>query len=415
MKSAVLLTDRGCDRATAYHQAGKIVRTSKGVFVTWLDADYRCVLAQLDETGRVLQQYPIAQAWDNHCGAAMTMTADGVVHVVSGSHGMAFMYIKSATPWDKTSWSLPEVVGVTATYPSLTHSPDGVVHLAHRRSGMVGDEHWGVAHHMTSKGRPWGPQKGLFWRMPAPLYSYPTNALACGGDGKLHVVIEWYKTWPGGATAPAARSLGVSHFELPAGPGNGEFPKYTWKHSDGRDATAWPIKFEESQPLAYPGGEDPRPGNVAVLPDGRVVFGVWNSTTGRAELVVQQADKGFRNIDLTVFGQSHDPGRKFGSQPQVAVNSKGQVVVVIVRDDNGAWGAASNQLNLYVVEPDSGQVVRHEAIAKAEPSEPDWLASLERPGPGVYPDTFGLLYQTGMRGQGCVNQALCRVRYMTVG
>ncbi len=415
MKTPVTLTTQGCDRSTAYHQANKIVRTERGVFVTWLDNQYRCVLAQIDEAGKVVQEYPFSQQWDNHCGAAITLTPDGVLHMVSGSHGMAFMYIKSATPWDKTSWSLPEVVGQTATYPSLTHTPDGVLHLAHRRSGLAGDEHWGVGHHMTSKGRPWGPQRGMFWRMPAPLYSYPTNSLASGPDGVMHMVIEWYKTWPGGSAGPAARSLGVSHFELAPGPGGGEYARYAWKHSDGKEAYALPIKFEESQPVAYPGGQSPRPGNVVVLPDGRPIFGVWNSDVGGAALAVRQADKSWKSFDLGELGQKTDPGKKFSSQPQLAVNSRGEVIVAIARDETGEWGSVTNQLHVYAVNPNTGEMLRHEAIPKVEPSQPDWLASLEKPGAGVYPDEFHLIYQTGIRGKGCVNDAICRVNYVKIG
>ncbi len=415
MKTPVTLTTEGCDRSTAYHQANKIVRTSKGVFVTWLDSEYRCVLAQLDEAGGVVQQYPFAKAWDNHCGAAITMTPDGELHMVSGSHSMAFLYLRSKTPWDKGSWALPEVVGQSATYPSLAHTPDGVVHLAHRRNGLAQDEHWGVTHYMTSKNRPWGPQRGLFWRMPAPLYTYPTNSLCSGPDGTMHMVIEWYKTWPGGKDGPPARSLGVSHYTLPPGPGNGEFAKYMWKHSDGRDAVPWPIKFEDSQPLAYPGGRSPRPGNVVVLPDGRAVFGVWNSDDSTAALAVQQADKSWKHFDLTEAGHKADPGRKFGSQPQLGVNAKGEVVAVICREKDGEWGGVTSQLFVFVINPATGAVIRQQAVPKVVGDQPDWLASLEKPGPGVYPETFHLIYQTGVRGAGCVNDAVCRVVYTVVG
>lgn len=328
---------------------------------------------------------------------------------------MAFLYLRSKTPWDKGSWALPEVVGQSATYPSLAHTPDGVVHLAHRRNGLAQDEHWGVTHYMTSKNRPWGPQRGLFWRMPAPLYTYPTNSLCSGPDGTMHMVIEWYKTWPGGKDGPPARSLGVSHYTLPPGPGNGEFAKYMWKHSDGRDAVPWPIKFEDSQPLAYPGGRSPRPGNVVVLPDGRAVFGVWNSDDSTAALAVQQADKSWKHFDLTEAGHKADPGRKFGSQPQLGVNAKGEVVAVICREKDGEWGGVTSQLFVFVINPATGAVIRQQAVPKVVADQPDWLASLEKPGPGVYPETFHLIYQTGVRGAGCVNDAVCRVVYTVVG
>lgn len=414
MHTPVVITDRGCDRATAYHQANKIVRTSRGVFVTWLDSKYRCILTQIDESGKVVMEHVYAQAFDNHCGGALTQTPDGTVHMLSGSHHLAFLYLKSATPWDPTSWSIPEVVGQTATYPSLIHTPDGALHLTHRRAGLAGDEHWGVAWHFKAPGGNWGSYRGLYWRMPTPLYTYPTNALTSAPDGTVHCIIEWYKTWPNNVIEP--QSLGISHFELKPGGSTLPKPPTPWHHTDGRPVKSIPIKVEESYPQVVPAGDDPRPGNVAALPNGRPVFGVWHAATGAARLCVQQEDRAWRHIDLnTIASDLGLSGKSYVATPQVAINSRGHVVAVVTRSDENKWGGDASWLHTLVIDPQSGVVIKHAPVPRAEPDQPDWLASIEKPGAGVFPDEFNLIYQTGKRGTGCINEAQCRVRWTRVG
>lgn len=399
MNRVFTLARDGCDRSTAYHMSNKIAREGDGLWVTWLDEAYRCVLARVSAGGRVLSRAFLAQGFDNHCGGALARTPDGALHFVSGSHHVAFVYRHSQGPEVGASWSPPEAVGVGGTYPSLVADPAGGLHLAHRQMGEREEGTWGVAAHEHRPPGPWKRWGVRLLDMPAPLYSFPTNSLAAGPDGALHLLVEWYKTWPGKG-APA-RSLGVSHFlRAPSG---------EWRFDDGRPLEKLPSGMGES-PLAVsrPGG-NPRPGNLALLRDGRPFFGYWDQADGALVLAVKGAGGGWRLIDLTSAAERLDPGRRFNSQPQAAVNAAGEIVLVACRAEGGAWADPSSRLHAYWIDPSGGEVLRHLALEKRDPREPDWLPSIEKPGPGVFPEAPWLLYQTGRRGEGCVNAARCAV------
>ena len=127
MRGPWTLAADGCDRATAYHMSNKIIRRGDELLATWLDSRYRNVVASVDQaSGEVVSRSLVSQGFDNHCGAAMTLTPDDVVHVMSGSHHRGFVYRCSSNPADPSSWSLPEGVGCRATYPSLISDLDGV-------------------------------------------------------------------------------------------------------------------------------------------------------------------------------------------------------------------------------------------------------------------------------------------------
>ena len=256
--------------------------------------------------------------------------------------------------------------------------------------------------------------------MPAPLYAYPTNALATGPDGTVHLVVEWYKTWPaeGAAEGPAGRrgyasdarnakerprSLGVSHLEMPR-PGE-------WLHTDGRKVEKYPVTMEETPLIVNRPEGNPRPGNVAVLPDGRPVFGIWDQDSGTMVLSVRQADRVWRLTDLTASAQSFDPGRHFCSQPQVAVNARGEILLAAARAETPEWGHVSSRIHAFGIAPDSGAITRHEAVPKTDPQEPDWLPNIEKPGPGLYPEELHLVFQTGRRGAKNDDHTPCAVKW----
>jgi len=155
MMTVVVLTRDGCDRATAYHQANKIVRAPEGIYVTWLDAAFRCMLTHAKPDGTVGGTVPMAQGFDNHCGGTLVRTPDGVTHFLSGSHHVGFLYRSSATPMAPESWSLPECAGMLPTYPSLVYDREGLLHLAHRHSSMhKSGGAWGVGWSMKLPGKP---------------------------------------------------------------------------------------------------------------------------------------------------------------------------------------------------------------------------------------------------------------------
>ena len=403
----IVLARDGCDRATGYGQANKIVRAPEGLYVTWLDTTYRCMVTHVRQDGSVGDTIPMFQGFDNHCAGTIIRTPDGVVHFASGSHSVAFMYRSSATPMVAASWSLPECVGMLSTYPSLVHDLEGRLHLAGRYSVTDRTTNvYGVCWGMKPRGRPW--QKSIaIVRMPAPQYSCPGNALAVGPDGTVHMVLGWYKTWPAGAGGRdqpiPPRSLGVSHLEM-SEPGE-------WRHTDGRMVESYQVAMEDTPLIiARPQG-NPRPGNVAVLPDGRPLFAVWDQDTGAVELAIRQADRTWRITELTAQADGAGPGKCFCTTPQVAVDARGDILLVATQAECTRWGHVSAQLHVYRIAAEDGAVTRHEAIPKTDPHDPDWLPNIEKPGPGIFPEELHLVFQTGQRGEGCTNAARCAVKW----
>jgi hypothetical protein len=123
----------GCERATAYVASAKLARFGQTTFVTYLDVGFQVRVMALDHaTGKWSGPAVVGQATDNHGGAALAITRDGVLHLAYGAHGTPMQYVHSLAPGDIGHWSKPEPIGVRTTYPSLIAAPDGTLSLAYR-------------------------------------------------------------------------------------------------------------------------------------------------------------------------------------------------------------------------------------------------------------------------------------------
>jgi hypothetical protein len=399
MKDIITLATDGCDRATAYHMSSKIVRRPDGLYVSWLDSRYRTVIARVDpETGAVQAATPIVQGYDNHCSAGMANGPDGKLHVVTGSHAMGFVYRWSENPADPQSWSLPEGVGAGATYPSLLCDSRGTLYLAHRHTSWGG--HYGVHWVTRARGEYWSWPYTLV-QAPATAYTFPTNSLALATDGTIHLLVEFYKTYPEGKVP--SHSMAITHLESPDG-------GKTWLHADGRKVELFPVCLEDTQPVKYKGGGNIRPGNVIVLPDGHPAFTIWDSLAKTLELAIRRAGRVWEFLDLTEPLTRARPGWGPNLGGQVAVDKHGKLVVVAQVARDAEWGSPSAELHVLWVEPATGRVIRDATIPKLTPDAPDWLASIEKGTVGLPKDDLFLIYTSGRRGEGCVNEARCAVR-----
>lgn len=405
MSEPIVLTADACDRATAYHMSNKIVRRKDGLYVTWLDAAYRNQLTSVDPaTGKAEPPLALSQGFDNHCGATLAATEDGWLNFLGGSHSGGLLYRSSAEPMDPRSWSLPETPGACATYPSMIPDAKGGLCLVHRYAPRDKASHWGVAKYLRTPEGPWRVAH-LLAQAPAPLYSYPTNSLALGPDGTIHLVVEWYKTYP--ETVHPPHSVAVSHLTSPDGE--------AWFHTDGREVRHFPVRLEDTSPILFKGGGNPRPGNVAVLPDGRPVLAVWDSNAHTLALAVRHGEGDWRLTDLGPAMEKCRPGVPPSGQAQVSATPSGEAVLVLQCSASGAWGAPDCGLQVLRLDPDSGKILHAEAVAKANPDEPDWLPSIEKAPAAQCAEDPWMIYLTGRRGEGCVNEARCEVRLMRLG
>jgi len=403
MIESILLAEDGCDRATAYHMSSKIIRHRDGVFVTWLDEKYRAVVAQVDlASGKVISATPLHQGNDNHCGAALAMDTAGVLHAVCGAHACGgFIHRHTATPGDVTSWSLPESVGRAATYPSVVATHDGGLMLAHRHTSHQGV--WGVQMSRRPAGGSWSWPVPMV-NAPASGYTFPTNNLFVDPKGVVHLVVEFYKTYPQNVHPP--HSMALSHFYS-------EDHGATWLHDDGREIKQIPVGMEDSFFIAQQADGNLRPANQVMLADGRLVIGVANMPGG-ADVYVRQSAGCWEGVDLKAYMDANHAGLRVNSQLRLAVDQAGKLVIITTLAPGDEWAHKDNTIAVYWVDPASLKIERHDVVAKAREGESNWLASIEQGHAGPAKDKLILLFTDGNRGVGCENDAQCHVRMATL-
>lgn len=403
MKLPVILTTDGCDRATAYHMSNKVARHPEGVFVTWLDYRYRAILALIEpDTGRVVSSFPLSQGMDNHCGAALAVTPDNRLHLVAGAHASGgFIYRHSDSPSDPASWSLPQSIGPAATYPSLVAGRNGGLALAHRYSGF--GSRWAMMIHTRPPGKDWlWPLKLM--QAAADNYFYPTNSLAVAPDQSIHLVIEFYKTYP--PNTEGSKSVAVTHvYSLDGG--------INWLHDDGRVVSSVPFGIEDASLLCHDPAGDLRPGNVTALPDGRVAVCVWNSRLGTLALRLRAGAGDWRQFDLTAQATSIRAGWRINSQGRIAVDTDGKLVIVTTIAPNLEWTHAEQHVRCLWFDPKTEKTTRSFLVPKdLEEKRAAWLPSIEQSNVGIPAKPLLLLYTDGNRGDGNVNHERCGVRML---
>ena len=102
-------------------------------------------------------------------------------------------------------------------------------------------------------------------------------------------------------------------------------------------------------------------------------------------------------------------------QAQIAVMPDSRVIMVLPRSASGMWGARDNQLHVYWIDPDAGEVLDARVIPKLDAESPDWLPSIEKAPAGIFLDDPRLIYTSGKLGRGNINDAKCSVRMVNLG
>jgi len=396
MNKPVLLARDGCDRATAYHMSNKIVRRLDGVCVTWLDREYRIVVGRINPGGDLDFAHVLARGTDNHCGAALAATPDGMLHMLAGSHHHGFIHRFSPTPELADSWSPPLSIGYGATYPSLVPLADGGLALAYRYSGA----RWGV-HFLrwSAKESRWGRPLPLV-EMPAPGYAYTTNCLARGPGDSLHLLVEFYKTYP--EDRAPARSIAVSHYQSPDG-------GVSWFHDDGRPFAQVPAGLEDSSLVIFRPKGNARPGNLIILPDGTPAFGVWDSIHKTAEIFVRGECGEWARTDLTKEVSVLKPGKIPAHVPALAPMGDGRISAVLPLSTNANFGDPDATLAFVDIDPANGALCGSPAFSDDRPGDPSWLPSIEKGRVFAQEDAPYVLYTRGRKGPDNMTCQPCEV------
>ena len=119
---AILLSNKGGDRATAYGMSGKVVsRQGQYLLCSWLDVARQNQWALVNaKRGEIVRRGTVGPPRrDNHCGAALCAAPDGTTHCIVGAHGGSFMHYCMPAGEDRATWHLmEEAIGQGATYGS---------------------------------------------------------------------------------------------------------------------------------------------------------------------------------------------------------------------------------------------------------------------------------------------------------
>lgn len=393
----ILISDQGCDRATAYHMSSKILRRNHELYLTWLDQDYRSILTRVNpQSGTVGDSIALAQGTDNHCGAAMVKTSDERFHFIAGAHASGFIYRGSDDPGNPASWSLPQGVGVGATYPSLVAMADDSLVLTYRHSALASP--WLLLQQIRSPEGEWSWHQALV-QAPAPGYSFFTNTLTRQGD-TLHLLAEFYKTWPNNLSP--SRSMAVTHLYSTDNDLN-------WFYDDDRPMTCAPAGIEDCSFIMHAPKGDLRPGNLAVAANGTLFCGIWDANAGEAFLCRQERPGNWSVHALNSYLQDLCGSGYATSQVRLAADQDGSILAVTTCAREKGWCQPDNQIVILRLDGESMELRAATQIPQPRAGESNWLPSLEMGRLGTEEEPLYMIFTDGNRGETCVNDARCQV------
>lgn len=371
----VLLSENGSDRATAYNFSNKILRHRGKLLVSWLDAPLtakgstRIQLGICDESSGQLQQTLLmGEGIDNHCGASLLTDDDQRVHMFVGAHHGGFLHRWSDDPANAGSWSAPEPIGSSHSYPAVVMDAAGTLHIAYRASYREPGETWQLEYTRKPKGGQWSAPM-ILAKCPVPGYSHFMHSLSVGPTGTLHITLQFHYAPTGspkqGKTKAAAhiRSAdGGSNWtnegqacDLPMTIDSGRFFASCLGDDDATIRIGTHVVDAADQPWVYC--------NMPEAPHGVM----WRRT---------EADWQAIDLDAAMPATNFAGG---GHSTATSRDAEGHIHLLISTQANGAgegWYHPANEVHHVVFAPD-GQVTSHQQLTQDDPTRARWLPSIE--------------------------------------
>ncbi len=398
---AVLLSENGCGRATAYAEANKIVTVGDRTHVAWLDSTsegFRARIRTLDRrTGRWSPVHTIGKAHDNHGGPALTVDSRGHLHVAYYPHHHPMRYRRSVRPNDASEWTEPQRVGARCTYPTLVCGARDTLYLTCRQSRSDGP--WTVGLYTRAPGGSWeGPTPLIRARYAG--YAHFQEALAWGPDHRtLHLACRIYEDKGG-------RRQTVAYMVSPdAG--------RTWRRSDGT-AVPLPATAETMDVLASKkgpgetgaGGLSLRCGALAVDPRGtpHVLYSSADRHAARLLLATPDGRKGWHRRTLNPAMADLWPDAGLTMPGSLSISADGRIVVAAAAfppeavAGGKAWGHPAMEV-VRMVSGGGGRTFHAALVAPRKTAEARWLPNLERATGHNRVGFPGLIYTSGGPGE----------------
>ncbi|MBG85877.1 MAG: hypothetical protein CMO80_03125 [Verrucomicrobiales bacterium] len=396
-KRPKLLSEQGCGRATGYAEANKIVTIGDLTHVTWLDSPsegFRVRIATLNrKTNEWSRTYTVGDAFDNHGGPALTVDAEGYLHITYYTHHHPFRYRRSKRPNDASEWEEEMQFGDRLTYPTMLCGSDGTLYFTARRS--YSDRPWTVEMWKKPAGKDW-EQVGSIMYSRHKGYAHFQESLCWGPDHKtIHLSCRFHELTDKGA---------YGRFNTVAYMKSEDFGK-TWRRANG-DLIEGSITAEKMDVIDR-GGENfnrtLRVGCIAADKNNQpwILYSAVAKNRGNARLT--RADpKGQWNA--TELAPNLPPAWRnfnFIMAGGLAFDSRGELHGV-GQLQNGErnekeWGDPTNEIAKFQMSKEGAFEFR--ALSEFDSKTSHWLPSIERPtGFNQLRHTPGVIYTGGPPG-----------------
>jgi hypothetical protein len=394
-----LLSSEGSGRATAYVESPKIITFEGKTHAAWLDTPpaggFSVRIRTRDNTsGEWSPVTDIGDATDNHGGPAMTVDAEGYLHVIYYSHHHPFRYRKSVRPNDSSAWTEYSEFGVDLTYPSLVCAADGTLIMTARRSFK--EKPWELEMWTKAPGADWTRQRSIL-RSRHLVYTQFTGSLAWGPDHKtLHLAARIYEV-PGEDPMVSITTVGY----LASDDGG-----VTWRKANG-EAVALPATPETFDSLSggrTSHGQSLHVGSMAVDADGRphLVYGVKTENQSQSYWATPDEEgqwshrhlnpelpPTFREWDLFMHG-----GISFSADNNPTIVG----TLMRLQSDTHEWGEISTEVVRFSSR-DQGKTLQSEVLDKPNADSPRWMPNIERStGFNQISGNPSFIYTDGFRG-----------------
>lgn len=395
-----LLSDEGSGRATAYIESPKIITAAGKTHIGWLDTPtdgFRARVRTYDHaTATWTEPFDLGDAASNHGGPAMTIDAEGYLHVLYYSHHHPFRYRRTVRPHDTTAWTEYEEVGYNLTYPALVCAADGTLIMTARRS--YDDRPWELEMWTKPPGEDWQYEQSIL-RSRFNNYTQFAASLAWGPDHQtLHLSARIYEA-PGDDAMISITTTGYL-----ASDDGGK----TWRKHRGEKVEV-PATADTWDSFAHGRKVHSRvlgAGSMATDSAGvpHLVYTAEVGKSAQSYLVRPGGEDGwhhlllntflppaFRDWDLFMHG-----GISFGAEGQPMIVG----TVMELQAETHAWGEVTTEIVIFESD-DGGQTFRSRVLDEPNPNSPRWMPNIERPtGFNEIPDRPTFIYTDGVRGDG---------------
>lgn len=415
MSTPFVLSETGSGRATAYIESPKIITFQGKTHVTWLDTPpegFRIKIRTRDHaTGQWGETVTVGEAVDNHGGPALTVDAEGYLHIVYFSHHHPFRYHRSVRPNDASAWGPMEQFGADLTYPTLVCAQDGSLILTARRS--YEKEPWALELWRKPPGGAWTRQ-GAILRAQRLNYSQFAASMSWEPDHRGLVLTFRVYEQPSYDTPPVSYTwIGVMRSTDEG---------RTWQKLDGTPI-ALPATFGATEVIFRTQSADGRRAEVgatALGPAGQLVIPYTEMLAHDMQgyLATPRADGGWDHLHLNQFLPPELRNHALQLTGGMVWTNDGRLRIVapLIDLSDGAdyWAHPSTRL-VCLESADGGKKFAAKLLGGGISGEPQWLPNVERAtGFNELPLNPGVLYTEGDSGSGLHDQMANHVWWRTL-